>query len=728
MIDSLLNPKITCGKDLRKYLFMVGGVAVAILLSVYLYQYQYLPYQAEKQLHTAAPVNQLGSASAGSQGTPVAFMQGNGMGMTVAAQAGPPIRANAPIPGNHKRDGRAKAPCEQCHQITGGGKWTGTTVAMMQPMMGNVNAMAMNVNAGEDAPPSFRGVAMTLRPSVVNINSVTTRANVNAGQQDGQLHFANPSSGVSSESIGSGIVVSNSGHVLTNYHVVKGATGINVTVFAATGTKRYQASTVKVDESLDLALLKIEPDQLLTPAQLGNSDQVEIAQSVLAMGSPFGLDQTVSRGIVSAKRRSMVIDNLTHAELIQTDAAINQGNSGGPLVDRNGMVIGVNTAIYTPTGAFSGVGFTVPINRAKSFMQDVLNAAQPVAWGGANNGMGMNVAVQAAPPIRAGTRPPNSHNDGRNQMDCKMCHQVRGGNRNAAMGNTPGMGLNAAAAAGVPPVIPAKATPPANHKADGRASMICSSCHQIQGTVQGNVVALATANGNSGFSLPQVMTNPMLGMNVAGGNKMVVEGAELTTINPLLADELNLQVADGAFITSVSAGGGASRAGLMAGDVIFKLDGRWVLNPQQLMQRIASAKVGDSLRLGVYRGGERMNLYLVVTGQNVQAAQKSANNNPPAGLVNEIRWLGMELKPVTAEVVAKFPTLAGKQGSLIKDVKPATVADNAGLMKGDVVLKINSAAVTTAGELDVAVARADVRNGVLLLIERGGSQRYVSLQ
>ena len=611
---------------------------------------------------------------------------------------------------------------------------------MMQPMMGNNGAMGMNVNAGEDALPSFRNVAMQMRPSVVNINATTSRANVAAGQADGKLHFANPSMGVSTESIGSGIVVSNNGLVLTNYHVIKGATGIHVTVFTNMGTKRHLASTVKVDESLDLALLRIQPDQLLTPAQLGNSDQVEIAQSVVAMGSPFGLDQTVSRGIVSAKRRSMVIDNLTHKELIQTDAAINQGNSGGPLVDRNGMVIGVNTAIYTPTGAFSGVGFAVPINRAKTFIQDELNKAKPVAWGAGNNNMGMNVAVQAAPPIRAGATPPNSHKDGRNQLECKMCHQIRGGNNNAnaamggnvaMMGQGNGMGMNVVTP-GVPPVIPAKATPPASHKADGRATMICSSCHQIQGAVQGNIVALTTTNGSTpssgGFGLPQILTNPMMGLNVAGG-KTVVEGAELSTINPLLADELNLQVTDGAFVNAVLPNSAAARSGLMAGDVVFKLDGRWVLNPEQLMQRIATAKVGDSLRLGVYRGGERMNLYLVVTGQNMRsAAANQGGNAAPAGLVNEIRWLGMELKPIAADVIAKFPHLAGKQGSLVKDVKPATVAGNSGLMKGDVVLKINNSAVTNASQLDLAVAQANVRNGVLLLVERNGNQRYVTLR
>lgn len=343
--------------------------------------------------------------------------------------------------------------------------------------------------------------------------------------------------------------------------------------------------------------------------------------------------------------------------------------------------------------------------------------------------MGMNVAVQAAPPIRAGSTPPGSHNDGRKQMQCTSCHQIVGGAGGARAGVVAmnGMAMNVATP-GVPPMIPAKASPPGNHVADGRASMVCSSCHQIAGAVQGNVVALALPNGsNGGLPLPQMLVNPTMGLNVATNGKIVVEGAELGRINPLLADELNLQVADGAFVTAVYPGSAAKRAGVMAGDIIFKLDGRWVLTPEQLMQRIAAMQVGDSLRLGIYRGGERMNLYLVVSGSNNQA-MNSAPAMPPAGLANEIRWLGMELKPIGPEVVAKFPQLSGKQGSLVKDVKAATVAGNGGIIKGDVVLKINNTAVANAGQLDLAVAQANVRNGVLLLVERNGNQRYVTLQ
>ena len=318
-----------------------------------------------------------------------------------------------------------------------------------------------------------------------------------------------------------------------------------------------------------------------------------------------------------------------------------------------------------------------------------------------------------------------------------MCHQIRAGNGGARGGNVAmnGMAMNVMNPP-VPPMIPPKATPPGNHAADGRASMICSSCHQIQGTVRGNVVALAVpGSGNSALPLPQMLVNPMMGLNVAGNGKMVVEGAELGAINPLLVDELNLQVADGAFVTAVYPGSAAERAGMVAGDTVFKLNGRWVLTPQQLVSRISAAEAGSSLRLGIYRGGERMNLYLVVSGQASQGQSSALNaapvgrvGFPQGGLVNEIRWLGMELMPIGPQVVAKYPQVQGKQGSLVKDVKIATVAQNSGVMKGDIVLNINRASVATPSQLDLAIAQASARNGILLLVERNGSQRYVTLQ
>ncbi len=155
------------------------------------------------------------------------------------------------------------------------------------------------------------------------------------------------------------------GYIVTNSHVVKNSTGLSITVFGDMGPKRYRGEVVKLDETIDLALLKISPDEILKPARLGDSKQVQIADPVITIGSPFGLDQPSVVACVSGLRRAVVIDSVTHDQLIQTDAAINQGNSGGAMVNRNGEVTGINTAIYTPTGAFSGIGFAIPINKVK---------------------------------------------------------------------------------------------------------------------------------------------------------------------------------------------------------------------------------------------------------------------------------------------------------------------------------------------------------------------------
>ena len=203
------------------------------------------------------------------------------------------------------------------------------------------------------------------------------------GGGDGALQFAVPAAGAVLESIGTGFIVRNDGYILTNYHVVRGNDSMVVTVFDEGGAQRYPATIVKLDASVDLALLRIEPRAPLMAASLGDSDQTQVADEVIAIGSPFGLDLTVSRGIVSAKRKSLVIEGTVHRDLLQTDAAINQGNSGGPLVNRSGEVIGINTAIYTPTGAFAGVGFAVPSNQARQFLSEELGlqAGQPAAGG-----------------------------------------------------------------------------------------------------------------------------------------------------------------------------------------------------------------------------------------------------------------------------------------------------------------------------------------------------------
>ena len=176
-----------------------------------------------------------------------------------------------------------------------------------------------------------------------------------------------------STNLGSGVIVSGEGHILTNSHVVEGADGIEV---ALADTRRANATLVGTDPETDLAVLKIDLPKL--PSIIfGQSDRAHVGDVVLAIGNPFGVGQTVTAGIISALGRSHLGIN-TFENFIQTDAAINPGNSGGALVDTSGQLIGINTAIYsrTPGGASLGIGFAIPASTAKQVLEQIMQSGQ----------------------------------------------------------------------------------------------------------------------------------------------------------------------------------------------------------------------------------------------------------------------------------------------------------------------------------------------------------------
>src|SRR5271163_1108271 len=173
------------------------------------------------------------------------------------------------------------------------------------------------------------------------------------------------------EGAGSGFVIDSAGHILTNYHVVENARTIEVTLGDQT---RYKATYIGADERNDIALLKIEaPGKKLAALPLGDSRNLQVGQRVLAIGNPFGFQSTLTTGVVSALGRTVQTSQTTFIdEAIQTDAAINRGNSGGPLINTHGEVIGINSAIYTPSGTTAGIGFAIPINTAKNIAHDLM--------------------------------------------------------------------------------------------------------------------------------------------------------------------------------------------------------------------------------------------------------------------------------------------------------------------------------------------------------------------
>lgn len=193
----------------------------------------------------------------------------------------------------------------------------------------------------------------TARLATVYITSTTVRRDF----------FYQP---VASQSLGSGFLIEDNGFILTNYHVISGSSRIQVTLSNQT---QYYAKALDTDRSDDLALIKIEPKARLSFLRLGDSDRLQVGQKVLAIGNPFGLEGTLTVGVVSSIGRSIDSENDQRLQgMIQTDAAINGGNSGGPLLDSNGAVIGINTAILGRTNM--GIGFALPINRAKALLTD----------------------------------------------------------------------------------------------------------------------------------------------------------------------------------------------------------------------------------------------------------------------------------------------------------------------------------------------------------------------
>jgi serine protease Do len=242
------------------------------------------------------------------------------------------------------------------------------------------DATPLALPAPQQLSNAFSQIAKQLEPSVVNINTESTIKNVRKrrGGQDGDddsggmddffNHFfggpggqgAGPGDGAIRErSLGSGVIVDSKGYIVTNRHVIEKADRIRVRFEDDPPGVQHDAKVIGADQETDLAVIKVEVDRALPAAKMGNSDSMQVGDWVLAVGSPFGLSETVTAGIVSAKGRD-IVPNRQFQTFIQTDAAINPGNSGGPLVNMNGEVIGINTAILSETNAYAGVGFALP--------------------------------------------------------------------------------------------------------------------------------------------------------------------------------------------------------------------------------------------------------------------------------------------------------------------------------------------------------------------------------
>jgi serine protease Do len=427
---------------------------------------------------------------------------------------------------------------------------------------------------------SFAQVAESVGPAVVNINTVTrvsgrTPVEEFFGDEFFKRFFGEaPERQQVQRSLGSGVIVDASGIVLTNAHVVERATEIEV---ATADGKKHKAKLMGVDKKTDLAVLKLQGGGPYAAANLGDSDQVKVGDWVLAIGSPFGLQQTVTAGIISAKGRS--IGQGPFDDFLQTDAAINPGNSGGPLVNMSGEVVGINSAILSRTGGNVGIGFSIPVNMAKRIY------AELAAKGKVTRGW-LGVSIQPLTPDLAkgfGLKEPSG----------VLISDVVQDSPAAAAGVTSGdiiiefdkkkvdspQALQKVVASTQPGhAVPLKVW---RDKAEKTLEI------KIGETPDDNVALKSTNKGKS-----------LLGLDVR-------------PITPELARQLNLRNPEGVIVFAVDEDSAAAEAGLQRGDVIREVNRQRVRSLPDFEKATKDVKEGDRVTVLLQRGPQ--SLYVAYT-------------------------------------------------------------------------------------------------------------------
>ena len=371
--------------------------------------------------------------------------------------------------------------------------------------------------------------------------------------------------------VGSGFILTSDGLIMTNAHVVDGADEVLVTL---TDKREFKAKIIGVDKRSDVAVVKIQATGL--PAvKVGDVSRLKVGEWVMAIGSPFGLDNTVTAGIVSAKQR----DTGDYLPLIQTDVAINPGNSGGPLINMRGEVVGINSQIYSRSGGFMGISFSIPMDEA------------------------MRVSEQL--------------------------------------------------------------------RATGRVT-----------------------RGRIGVQIEQVTKE--------------------------LAESIGLGKAQGALVNRIEPGAPADKAGLEAGDVILKIDGKPIEKSSDLPRLVGNTKPGTQSNLTIFRRGASKELSIVIAElEPEKVAKPSAEPEEKPKSANSVQGLGLMVADLTD---AQKADLKIKGGVRVESVMEPAI--KAGLREGDVILAVGNIEVTQAKDFTVAIGKLDKSKPVSVLFKRGELTRY----
>lgn len=436
-----------------------------------------------------------------------------------------------------------------------------------------------------EAAPNYRGIVAANRAAVVGITIEAPASAVHSDDQDdsdedspfggqdpffrffGNLPRQQQRNAPPVHALGSGFIIRSDGLILTNAHVVKGANQVTVTL---ADHHEYPAKVLGLDTTTDVAVLKIDAKNLAT-VHLGTTDNLEVGDYVLAIGAPYGLEETATAGIVSAKGRSL--PDSQSVPFIQTDAAVNPGNSGGPLFDSHGNVVGINSQIYSNTGGYQGLAFAIPIE----------------------------VAAQ----------------------------------------------------------------------------------------VEGEIVK-------------------------TGHVEHARLGVGIQPVTQQLAKSFGLDTPAGALVSKVDDGSAAAHAGLKAGDVILKFDGKTVSDPGSLSAAVSMAHPGQPATIDVWREGRTQQL-AVTLGAAPGKAVKVADVQQGQGR------LGLSVRPLSEQ---ERQQTGGSAGLVVEQV--AGPAERAGIQPGDVVLAVDGTPVTSANQLRGIVDKH--ASSLALLIQRGDARIFVPVQ
>ncbi len=448
--------------------------------------------------------------------------------------------------------------------------------------------------------PALPDLVEKLLPSVVNIATVT-----GGGQPQGNRPNLRPDAPYEeyfrdffdrnqdprrSAAVGSGFIIDAEGHIVTNHHVIQNATEVRIVLHDGTA---LPAKVVGRDQRADLAVLKVDTKIKLQPAAWGRSETMRIGETVIAIGNPFGLGGTVTTGIISARARHLQnfggVPGNSFVDFLQTDAAINKGNSGGPLFNLKGEVIGINTAIYSRQGTNVGIAFAVPSDLASPIIE-----------------------------------------------------QLR------------------------------------KH----------------------------------------------------GRTKRGWLGVQIKDVDEDVAKALNLKGRTGALVVNAIPGSPAAEAGILAGDVILKFDGKPVPNERRLPQIVAGTEVGRTVDVLVVRKGQEVT-FKVRLGELEKAMETGAvePKKEEAKPIDGTALLGMKLSEATPDIRQRFNIREG-EGVAVVEVDAKSQANEKGVKPGDLIVEMDLNKVTKPAEVEELLKKAEQgrKTSVLLLMQRGDDRRFVALK